>query len=200
MYLRFFPLLPHSSSPIFPLFSSCLLCCIVTFALLLSSSRELSAQEIVRILSHDSDPNDITIGDPVQLRLRIEADEKLHIHLNPIDLSEHEHLEADKPQVKRIESESPLTGKTYYEVTYPLRAFSIGKHTLPPITIKYTNADGDSGSIQTPAYLFEVLPVKPAGATEMKGIKGPWSVPPNWLVYILAALLVIVTIGANIFL
>ena len=121
------------------------------------------------------------------------------IYLDPIDLSEHEHLEVDKPEVKRIESESPPQGKAHYKVTYPLRAFAIGKHSLPPITIKYTSADGDSRSIQTPAYLFEVRSVKPSGDTEMKGIKGPWSVPPNWLLYILGAFLVIVALGAIIF-
>ena len=187
------------SGRIFYLFFSCLLCCIVTFVLLLASSGEVSAQEAVRILSHDFDPANITIGDRIRLRLRIEADKNLSIYLDPIDLSEHENLEADKPQVKRIESDGPPTGKTYYKVTYPLRAFAIGKHTLPPITIKYTGADGDSGSIQTPAYLFEVRSVKPAGATEMKGIKGPWSVAPNGFLYILAALLAIIAIGATIF-
>ena len=187
------------SGRIFYLFFSCFLCCIVTFVLLLSFSRELSAQETVRILSHDFHPDDITIGDPVQLQLRIEADENLHIYLDPIDRSEHEHLEVDKPQVKQIKSEDTLTGKAHYEVIYPLRAFAIGKHTLPPITIKYTGTDGNSGSIQTPAYLFDVRSVKPPSDKEMKGIKGPWSVPPNWFLYILAAALVIIAIGATIF-
>ena len=200
MYLRFSPLLPQLNPPVFQSFSSHLFWFIAISVLLLSSSGEVSAQEAVRILSHDFDPDDITIGAPVRLRLRIEADEKLHIYLDPIDLTEHEHLEIDKPQVKRITSESPPAGKAHYEVTYPLRAFAIGRHTFPPIRIKYTGADGDSGNIQTPAYLFEVRSVKPAGATEMKGIKGPWSAPPDWFLYILAAFLVIVAIGAIIFL
>ena len=196
MYLRFFPLLPHSNPPVFQSFSSRLLWFIVAFVLLLSSLGRVSAQEAIRILSHDFDPDDITIGDPVRLRLRIEADENLHIYLDPIDRSEHEHLEVDKPQVKRIKSEDAPTGKAHYEVTYPLRAFTTGTHTLPPITIKYTGADGDSGSIQTPAYLFGVRAVKPSSDAEMKGIKGPWSVPPNWFLYILVVFLVIVAIGA----
>lgn len=200
MYLRFLPLLPHSGPSVLQCFSSRLFWCIVASTLLLVSSGEVSAQEAVRILSHDFDPDDIMIGDPVQLRLRIEADKNLHIYLDPIDLSEHEHLEVDKPQVKRAEAESPPTGKAHYEVTYPLRAFAIGKHTLPPITIKHTGADGDSGSLQTPAYLFEVRSVKPADATEMKGVKGPWPVPPNWFPYILAVFLVVVATGAIIFL
>ena len=199
MYLRLFPLLPHSNPLVFQSCSSRLFWLIVVSVLLLSSLGRVSAQEAIRILSHDFDPDDITIGDPVQLRLRIEANEDLHIYLEPIDRGEHEHLEVDKPQVERIKSESPPTGKTHYEVIYPLRAFAIGKHPLPPISIKYTDPDGTSGSVQTPAYLFEVRSVKPAGATEMKGIKGPWSVPPNWLLYILAAFLVIVAIGAIIF-
>ena len=199
MYLRFFPLLSHSLPPIFQSFSFRPLWVICTSVLLFLFLGSVSAQETIRILSHDFDPDEITIGDPIQLRLRIEASENLHVYLDPIDRSEHEHLEVDKPQVERIESGSPPTGKAHYEVTYPLRAFTIGKHTLPPITIKYTNTDGDSGSIQTPAYLFEVQAVKPAAATEMKGIKGPRSVPTNWFLYIFVAFLVVVAIGATIF-
>ena len=200
MYRRFFPLLPHPNPPVFQFFSSGLLWFIIPSFFCFLLPQGVFAQEVIRILSHQFAPDNITIGDPVQLRLRIEADKDSPIYLDPIDFSEHEHLEADKPQVKQIESESPPTGKTHYEVIYPLRAFAIGKHSLPPITIKYTGADGDSGSIQTPAYLFEVRSVKPAGATQMKGIKGPWSVPPNWFLYILAAPLAIIAIGAIIFL
>ena len=200
MYLRFFPSLLHPNPPVLQSFSFRLLWFIVASALWLSSLGRVSAQEAVRILSHDFDPDYITIGDPVQLRLRIEADENLHVYIDPIDLSEQEHLEVNKPQVKRIESESSLTEKVHYEVTYPIRAFTTGKHSLPPITIKYTGTNGDSGSVQAPAYLFEVQSVKSPSDTEMKGIKGPWSVPPNWLLYILVVIVVIVAIGAIIFL
>ena len=200
MYLRFFPSLPHPNPPVFQSFSFRLLWSIVASALWLSSLGRVSAQEAVRILSHDFDPDYITIGDPVQLRLRIEADENLHIYIDPIDLSEQEHLEVNKPQVKRTRSESLPMGKAYYEIIYPLRAFAIGKHTLPPITIKYTGTNGGSGSVQTPAYLFEVQSVKSPSDTEMKGIKGPWSVPPNWSLYILVAFVVMLAIGAIIFL
>ena len=194
------PIFQSSNPSVFQSLSLRPLWFIVASVLLLSPLGRVSAQEAIRILSHDFDPDDITIGDPVQLRLRIEADENLHIYLDPIDISEHEHLEADKPQVKRIESESSPTSKTHYEVTYPLRAFAIGKHTFPPITIKYTGPDGDSGSIQTPVYLFDVRSVKPPSDTEMKGIKGPWSVSSNRFLYILVLLIAIFAIGAIIFL
>lgn len=200
MYPRFFPSSFHSNFPAFQPSSLRLLWLAFASFFLLLFPQGAFAQDAIHILSHDFDPADITIGDPIQLRLRIEADENLHIYLDPIDRSEGEYLEVDKPQVERIESESLPTGKTHYEITYPLRAFAIGKHTLPPITIKYTDADGNSGSIQTPTYLFEVRSVKPPSDTEMKGIKGPWAVPPNWLFYIFALFLVIVAIGAVIFL
>ena len=191
---------PRGTLPIFQSSSLRPLWFIVASVLLLSPLGGVSAQEAIRILSHDFHPDDITIGDPVQLRLRIEADENLHIYLDSIDHSKHEHLEVDKPQVKGIKSEDTLIGKAHYEVIYPLRAFAIGKHTLPPITIKYTGTDGDSGSIQTPAYLFEVRSVKPPSDTEMKGIKGPWSVSSNRFLYILVLLIAIFAIGAIIFL
>ena len=196
---RFFPLLSHSTPSIFHPFSSRFLWLVIASILSLLSLEGASAQGAIRILSHQFDPAKITVGDPIQLRLRIEADENLHIYLDPRDDSEHAHLEVDKPQVKRIKSEESLTGKVRYEVTYPLRAFAIGTHSLPPIKIKYIRADGNSGSVQTPNYLFEVQSVKSPGATEMKEIKGPWSAPPNWLLYILAALLVIMVVGTLIF-
>ena len=199
MYPRFFPSSFHSNFPAFQPSSLRLLWLAFASFFLLLFPQGAFAQDAIHILSHDFDPDDITIGDPVRLRLRIEADVNLHIYLDPIDHSEQEHLEVDKPQVERTKSESPPPGKVRYEVIYPLRAFTIGKHTLPPITIKYTDTDGNSGSIQTPPYLFEVRAVKPSGATEIKGIKGPWSTPPNWLLYILVAFLAIIAIGATIF-
>jgi hypothetical protein len=77
-----------------------------------------------------------------------------------------------------------------------LRAFAPGKHTLPPITIKSTDADGNEATIQTSAYSFEVRAVKPADATEIKGIKPPLSPPRSPLVYILMTLLLLTIIGA----
>ncbi len=199
MSLWFFPLLSHSNLPIFRSFSLRLLWLIIVCLLLLLFLGGAFAQDAIHILSHEFDPEDITIGDPVQLRIRIEADENLHIYLDPINDSEHEHLEVDKPQVKRIKAEDTPTGKAHYEVTYPLRAYAIGVHTLPSITIEYTDTDGNSGSIQTPAYLFEVRAVKPPSATEIKEIKDPLPVPPNWFLYILALCLLIMAIILLVF-
>ena len=196
---RFFPLLPYSKPSVFQSFSSRLLWLIVASFFLLLPPQGLFAQEAIRILAHQFEPDNITVGDPVQLQLQIEVDENLHIYLDPIDSSEHEHLEIDKPQIKQIKSENLPTGKVRYEVIYPLRAFTTGTHTLPPITIKYTGADGVSSSIQIPAYLFEVRTVKPPSDTEMKEIKGPWSVPPNWLFFLLVMLLVIIVVGVLVF-
>ena len=200
MYLRLFSRSSPLHPPCLPSLPVCLLCFIVVPALLFLISKGASAQDVIRILSHRFDPDTITIGDPVQLRLWIEADADLHIYLDPIEGSEQENIEIGKPEVKEIRSEDTPRGKVRYEMTYPLRGFAIGRHNLPSITIKYTDVDGNNGSIQTPAYRFEVQSVKPPGATEMKEIKGPWSVPPNWFLYILVVLLLIVIVGALVFL
>lgn len=199
MYPRHFPRLSYSYPPVFQPRSSHLLWFIILSILLFLSPQGVFAQGAIRILSHQFSPDDITIGDPVQLRLQIEADENLHIYPDPLDDSEHEHLEMDKPQVKQITSEESSTGKARYEITYPLRAFATGAHTLPSITVKYTDVDGHNGSIQTPTYPFEVRSVKAPSDTEMKGIKGPWSVPRNWFVFLLAVSLVIIVVGVLIF-
>lgn len=200
MCLRFFSRASQLNLPNFPTFSFHFLWLIVVPTLFLVVPGAVFAQGAIRILSHQFDPDDITIGTPIQLRLQIEVNENLHIFLDSIEVGEQEHLEADKPQVKQIKSEDMPVGKVRYEAIYPLRAFTLGTHTLPPITIKYTGADGETGNIQTPAYLFEVLSVKSPGTTELKGIKGPWSAPPNWFLYILVVLLLIIVVGAVVLL
>ena len=197
MYPRFLQLLSYSNSSVFQPFSSRFLWLIVASVLSLLFLEGSFSEEAIRILSHEFDPDNIAVGDPVELRLRIEADEHLHIYLDPMDGSGHEHLEIDKPQIKRIKSEVTRTGRARYEVTYLLRAFATGAHTLPPITIKYADPDGDHGSIQTPTYQFEVRTVKPPGSTEIKGIKAPWSVSSNWFLYILV--IVFVVVGVLVF-
>lgn len=196
MCLRFFSRSSHPNPPDRRSFPSFLLWLTAVLTLFLVVSEAVFAQGAIRILSHQFDPDHITIGTPIQLRLQIEANESLHIFLDSIEVSEQEHIEADEPQAKQIESKDMPIGKVRYEAIYPLRAFTIGTHALPPITIKYTGADGDTGSIETPAYLFEVRSVKSPGTTELKGIKGPWSAPPNWFLYILVVFLLIVIVGA----
>lgn len=199
MNLWYLPLFSRSNPLVFRPFSSHPFWLIIVSLLLFLSLKGAFAQEAIHILSHEFDPEDITIGDPVQLRIRIEANENLHIYLTPINDSEHEHLEVDKPQVKRIKAEDTPTGKAHYEVVYPLRAFAIGAHTLPSITIEYTDTNGNNGSIHTPAYLFEVRAIKPPSATEMKEIKDPLPVPPNWFLYTLVLCLLIVVIILFVF-
>lgn len=195
MCLRLFSRSSHPNPSNFPTFSFHFLWLIVVPILFLVAPEAAFAQGAIRILSHQFDPDDITIGTPIRLRLQIEADKSLHIYLDPMKINEQEHLERDKPQVRQITSDGLPIGKVRYEAIYPLRAFTTGTHTLLPITIKYTGADGDTGSIQTPAYLFEVRSVKSPGTTELKGIKGPWSAPPNWFLYISVVLLLIIIVG-----
>lgn len=200
MCLRFFSRSSHPNPPDRRSFPSFLLWLTAVLTLFLAVPEAVFAQEAIRILSHRFDPDDITIGTPVQLRLQIEVNESLHIFLDSIEVSEQEHLEAGEPQVKQIKAEEMPIGKVRYEAIYLLRAFAIGMHTLPPITIKYTSADGGAGSIETPTYLFEVRSVKSPGTTDLKGIKGPWSAPPNWFLYTLVMLLLIVIVGAVVLL
>ena len=158
------------------------------------------AQQAIRLQSYEFDPTYITVGDPIQLRLLIEADENLQLHPEPLDLSNLAHIEVQPPQVKRIKPEKSVAGKASYEVTYPLRAFVPGKQALPSITIKTIAPYESKALIQTPVYSFEVQSVKPAGATGMKSIKPPLSPAPNPLVYILMALLISAIVGILIFL
>ena len=166
-------------------------------SLLLSDSA--SAQEAVRIRSHQFDSSNITVGEAIQLRLLIEADENLHIYLDLIELKPLQHVELDPPHVKRIAPEKPVAGKAFYEVIYPLRAFAPGTHTLPPITIKFTDVNASNAILRTPAYSFEVGSVKPPDATEMKNIKPPFSGPRSLFPYILAIFLTTPIIAALLF-
>jgi hypothetical protein len=168
----------------------------VVFYLLLAYLMLLSglAHSSIRIHSHTFEPAPITVGDVIHLRLLIEADADRRIELDSLDVSQLEHVEADAPELNRLKSQTE--GKAFYEAIYPLRAFAPGRHVLPAITVRYVGG----GSIRTPAYFFEVQPVKPPHTKELQDIKPPLAPPQSLGIYILGGLLFVVLLVASIFL
>ena len=109
----------------------------------------------VKIKSYQFDQTNITVGDPIQLKLVIETSPSFGIRLGTLDLRNKPHIEANLPTVKRLVSNSQVE-KAIYEATYEIRAFSVGEHELPQLTIEIEDKEGKETQLETPAYSFKV--------------------------------------------
>ena len=168
--------------------------CLAVSAILSTSS---PAQ--VKIKSYQFDQTNITVGDPIQLKLVIETDPSFEIRLDALDLRDQPHIEANLPIVKRLEPDSQ-SRKAIYEVVYEIRAFLTGEHKLPPLTIRIEDQEGKEIQLETPAYSFEVKKTKPDDATEIRPINPPLTPDLNLLPIILAILLLLLIGAMGIFL
>ena len=142
----------------------------------------------VKIKSYQFDQTNITVGDPIQLKLVIETSPSFEIRLGTLDLRNKPHIEANLPIVKRLVSNSQVE-KAIYEATYEIRAFSVGEHELPPLTIEIEDKGGKETQLETPAYSFKVKKTKPNDAMEIQPIKPPLTSDVNWVSKILLILL-----------
>ncbi|MEC8892899.1 MAG: hypothetical protein VX901_06200 [Candidatus Poribacteria bacterium] len=154
----------------------------------------------VKIKSYQFDQTNITVGDPIQLKLVIETSPSFEIRLGTLDLRNKPHIEANLPIVKRLVSNSQVE-KAIYEATYEIRAFSVGEHELPPLTIEIEDKGGKETQLETPAYSFKVKKTKPNDAIEIQPIKPPLTPDVNWVskILLILFLMLIVTIGISFY-
>jgi hypothetical protein len=92
------------------------------------------------------DRRGITIGDPINLALIVEADAGYRITDSGVSrtLGEFEVLEASPPQLTRIQN-----GRTRYTFRYRVTAWRVGDLVFPPINVLYQAPDGSTGIAQT---------------------------------------------------
>ena len=168
--------------------------------LTLSAILSASSTAQVKIRSYQFDQTNVTAGDPVQLKLVIETDPSFGIHLGALDLRDQPHIEANLPIVKRL-TPDPQQRKAIYEIIYEIRAFLVGEHKLPPLTIRIKNKKGKEMQLETPVYSFKVKKIKPDDAMKIQPIKLPLTPSVNWLSIILLILLLtlIPTIGISLY-
>ncbi|HZW38977.1 MAG TPA: hypothetical protein VFF33_06755 [Ignavibacteriaceae bacterium] len=127
-----------------------------------------------------TDTSAYLIGDQIKYTLKITYDKNIKI-LEPIikdSLKNVEVISFDKPVVsendnKKISSYSVILSK-----------FDSSDVIITPIEIKYTAGDS-SKSILSNAVSFKVIPVKVSQEEDIKDIKNPEEIPPDWKMFVL---------------
>lgn len=126
------------------------------------------------------DRDTITIGDPFVLRLRIHrgADDKAEIS-----------YEKNFPQPFEIrhtggvETEQLENGRVRETQDIVLAIYQVGAFRVPPVSVHFVDAEGDSGKITSQPIDVLVRSVRPEGTTDIRDVKPPMVVVaqiPAW--------------------
>lgn len=116
------------------------------------------------------DRDTITIGDPFVLRLRVHrgADDKAEIAYGE-----------DFPQpfevrhTGGVETEQLENGRVRETQDIVLAIYQVGAFRVPPVSVHFVNAEGDSGKITSQSIDVLVQSVRPEGTTDIRDVKPP---------------------------
>ena len=119
------------------------------------------------------DRDTITIGDPFVLRLRVQrgADDKAEIAYGK-----------DFPQPFEIrhtggvETEQLENGRVRETQDIVLAIYQVGAFRVPPVSVHFVNAEGDSGKIASQPIDVLVQSIRPEGTTDIRDVKPPMAV------------------------
>jgi hypothetical protein len=133
------------------------------------------------------EPDTATVGDRLNLRLRIERDPDVNVGapdvaaaIAPLEVLG----SARAPAVER-------GGRVVEERLYVVAAFETGQIALSPIAFDYVDAAGDTGSARTDSAFVTIVSVLPEDEEELapKDIKPPIELPRRIWPFVLAAAL-----------
>ena len=149
---------------------------IILVSLLLVAFSGVAAADGPVAATASLDKRGITIGDPLQLTLVVEADAGYQITDNGIarNMGEFEVLDAQKPEVTRL-----ANGRTRFTFKYRISAFRVGDLVFPAINVAYQSVSGTPGVAPTtemPVLVTSVI--QPGESTDdIKPLKPQLRVP-----------------------
>ena len=116
------------------------------------------------------DRDTITIGDPIVLRLRVHrgGDEKAKIAYGKDFPHPFEIRHTGVVETERLEN--GLVRETQDLV---LAIYQVGAFRVPPVSVHFVNAEGDSGKIASQPIDVLVRSVRPEGTTDIRDVKPP---------------------------
>jgi hypothetical protein len=134
----------------------------------------------------------ITIGDPFVLRMRMSrgADDRAEIVFGedfpkPFEIRQTGEVQRQKRDDGRVQETRDLV----------LVIFEVGAFVVPPVSVHFVTADGDSGVIESQPIAVFVQSVKPDGTTDIRDVKPPVVVVaqiPLWLWLVLGGLMLLI--------
>ena len=116
------------------------------------------------------DRDTITIGDPFVLRLRVHrgVDDKAEIAYGknfpqPFEIRHTGGVETEQLENGRVRETQDLV----------LAIYQVGAFRVPPVSVHFVNAEGDSGKITSQPIDVLVQSVRPEGTTDIRDVKPP---------------------------
>jgi hypothetical protein len=105
------------------------------------------------------DAEDLTVGDPFRIVIKVEADAGTTVFLAPGTIPN------DLTLISTPEQRTRSLANGRVEVTYEvvLAPFFVGDYPLPPLALRYRDQSGATGEIRTPAATVRVRSVLPSG-------------------------------------
>ena len=140
-----------------------------------------------------------TLGEPIALTIRLH-----HQHHQQPVLSELQPVGSGGEL--SISLKTPPVSSRVQELTetileYEVRPYSIGVHEIPPITVAFVNADGDTIRRSTHSIEIEAISVLREGEDRVRDIAPPVEIPggiPIWLVALAVSALLILVVVATL--
>jgi hypothetical protein len=160
-----------------------LLVCLFTLLMVSSHIASASEQSVISVESN-VDRATITIGDRILYTLTVRSDSTVKVE--PLALGSN--LGAFEVKDYKIhDPEKTKDGKIISKSEYVITTFTTGEYVIPPITIDYTDPNGEKKQIQSePLFIL----VKSVGATEsdkedIRGLKLPMEITGGYWGYFL---------------
>ena len=74
-----------------------------------------------------------------------------------------------------------VDGQNSLSMTIKLACYESGEHIIPPLEVRYTNADGAEEMVKGPEFSINILRTLPEDAQEIRDIKGQQTLPPDYI-------------------
>ena len=130
------------------------------------------------------DRSTITVGDPITYTLTITRAEsvaveppEMGINLGQFEIRDYEVLEPRRTEAGTI-TES---------YSYVISIYDVGEFEIPPVTVAYSDGQGETQEVSTQAIRITVNSVKPSEAEDIKDIKPPLEILGTSRIYFWAA-------------
>ncbi len=173
----------------------------ITFliGLTLAISGRIMAQGTISVES-EVDKSTITIGDRIHYTLTVKHSPDVQVEMPAFGIN----LGQFEIQDYQVTEPEKVDGQLIEAITYRISIYDIGDYTIPPVIVKYT-AEGDSipNELQSEEIAILVESVNPSEAEDIKEIKDPLIMPPDYAFYYwlagLAGLLILIIAAIYIY-
>lgn len=140
-----------------------------------------------------SPPDHLTVGDHIGIAITVAADKGTRLQIAPGGIPDALTV-AESP---KFSNRALPAGRVETKIEFAVAAFTVGDYAMPPIRLRYQDASGNVGELQTPAARLTIESTLPAsGSLEPRDLKpqaevGSPAAPPYELIAVSALLLAI---------